>query len=203
MCHSPSAPPLRKGGPGVFPHALSLHPDPVAWVVARGRVCTPQAGGCVQPVLPPSLPRRSAFLDAGPGFPACATDRPSDPHSLGAPPPSLQWSLSGPGEARQMIFVCWGKGCLREIRKTTKPEVGVMCVPTAVPKQDSFSWRQWLGCKGCRSSRPPPPPVGLRDSRELLPSMAQARWFCWLVLVAPKPVPPLSLATMRCQVKNS
>lgn len=53
-----------------------------------------------------------------------------------------------------MVFVCWGKGCLREIRKTTKPEVGVYVRPRLSKSRTAFLGGIGWGAKGAVKSPP-------------------------------------------------
>lgn len=158
-CHSPSSPLLRREGPGVFLQASFPDPNPL-WprVVARGGVCIPWASGDAQPVLPPSS-LRSSFLGLGPG-PLHSLCRSETPGSQCAPPPHRPpGGLWGLGEARQMVFVCWGK---RLSSRNKGKQESLLWESTYVPgpgKSRPGPWGQWMGYEGygrsCSLDLPP------------------------------------------------
>lgn len=98
--------------------------------------------------LLPHLGGRGSFPGPRTWLPCCATD---SPPSQGAPSPlSFQWSLSVVWERRDKWSLSAGEKRLSSRKKEShEPEVRVFVYPCLRKKQDSFPWRQWLGCDGC------------------------------------------------------
>lgn len=143
------APPLRRKGPGVFLQASFPDPNQVAQVVARASVCSPQAAGDAWLVLPPSSPGGEGVLSWTQGLASllCHWQCPCPGCTQ---PPSFQWSLSVVWERRDKWSLSTGEKRLSSRHKEShEPEVGVYVCPRLRKKQDSFPWRQWLGCDGC------------------------------------------------------
>lgn len=125
------------------------------------------------PVVMPSrfcLPLHSGALslawDLG-HFTACVAQRLLDP-SVHPPPHRPPGGLWGLGEARQMVFVCWGK---RLSSRNKGKQESLLWESTYVPgpgKSRPGPWGQWMGYEGYgRSCSLDLPPAALGNSRKL------------------------------------
>lgn len=140
---------------------------------------------------------------------ASTTDRPLAPH---VPTPSAsQWSQwLGRGKTSGL---CWGTGCLREIRKTTEARCWSVCVSTPCAKAGQLSLEAVARVLvKCSPSTCHPGESGELFQGILTQSLftlsSQPPWprpdfstlLSWVGPVALRPGPPLSPTMTKCQV---